>query len=259
MSAKLFRLSVMCVALLGATVASAEETAVVLDKAPVDLQNKPSLQRGAKYYMNYCVGCHSMQYVNYKRVAKDLGIVNSKGEVDAELMESTLIPKGQKINDYMIHAMPKEDAAKWFGIAPPDLSLESRVRGADWIYTYLRAFYADPSKQYGVNNLVFPGVAMPHVLVNEQGLYALTDAEKLESGKVHHDNSVGSKLTLQEKGRLSPEAYDHMVGDITNFLVYAGEPAKLQREGMGLWVMVFLVIFFLFAFLLKREYWKDIH
>jgi len=263
MSARsLFRSCMLLVALMGAAPTFAEEAKVVLDKAPVDLANKPSLQRGAKYFMNYCVGCHSLQYMRYNGLAKDLGIVDSKGEVDTTLMESTLVPKGQKVTDYIVNSMPKEDAAKWFGIAPPDLTLEARVRGADWIYTYLRAFYLDPKKPTGVNNLVFPDVAMPDVLVNEHGIYTLAQANsehKTEGYSKKHEENVTSMLMLQQKGRLTPAEYDHMAGDITNFLVYAAEPVQLKRQHMGVWVLVFLVVFFLFALLLKREYWKDVH
>ena len=223
---------------------------VPLDKANNDLTDKASLQNGAKMFMNYCFGCHSTQYQRYERVANDL-------DIPVDLMKENLIfdPEA-KIGSLIVNAMPAEQAASWFGAPPPDLTLVARVRGADWLYTYLRTFYEDPSRPFGVNNIVFPSVGMPHVLEELQGIptpiYAthIVDGEEVEV-------VVGTET--DGSGELSTGEYDDAVRDLVNFLVYSGDPVKLERHAMGWWVMAFLVLFTIIVVLLKKEYWRDVH
>lgn len=210
---------------------------VHLESANIDLNDTESLQRGLDKFQHYCAGCHSTQYQRYNRVAEDLDI-----SLD-DMRDKYMVVEGAKVGDLMENSIPEVDAAKWFGAAPPDLTLVARVRGEDWIYTYLKSFYHDDSRPFGVNNTVFPSVAMPHVLQELQGL-----SVKQEDGSFV---TTGGKLTAEE--------YDQVVRDITGFLVYSGDPVKLERESLGWWVMGFLFIFFIVAYLLKKEYWKDVH
>jgi len=222
---------------------------VHLDKANYDLTNKASLQNGAKIFNNYCLGCHQMQYQRYQRAFEDLGIPLKLG---AENLMFTAEKPGQHIKN----AMPQESGAKWFGAPPPDLTLVARVRGADWIYTYLRTFYADDSKTFGVNNEVFPDVAMPHALQALQGVPRKTYEKQLIDGQMV-DRYVGIKS--DGSGELSEGEYDTAVLDLVNYLVYTGEPSRLESESIGRWVMVFLLVFLVLIYLLKKEYWRDVH
>ena len=223
--------------------------AVHLDKANYDLSDKASLQRGAATFMNYCAGCHSTQYQRYNRVAADL-------EIPEELMKENLIFTGAKVGDLMKSAMSEKDAAKWFGAPPPDLTLVARVRGADWIYTYLRSFYVDPTRPFGVNNVVFPSVGMPHVLEPLQGTpraeFVTHTVDGVETQQVVSIKSDGN-------GEMDDEEYDQTVLDLVNFLVYSAEPVQQERERMGFWVLGFIAIFFIFTVLLKKEFWRDVH
>jgi ubiquinol-cytochrome c reductase cytochrome c1 subunit len=222
---------------------------VELDHAAVDITNKASLQRGAKYFANYCLSCHSAKYSRFSRVGEDLGLTTIE-------VENNLIFTDAKVRDPMRVAMRSEDARTWFGAQPPDLSLVARARGADWIYTYLRSFYLDDMRPFGVNNLVLPNASMPHVLWDLQGWQALASEEGASS---RHGGHEGQALTLVEPGEMSPEAYDRAVLDLVNFLVYLGEPAQLQRKKVGVWVLAYLIVFFVVAYMLKKEYWRDIH
>ncbi|MCU7553128.1 cytochrome c1 [Alteromonas sp. ASW11-19] len=222
---------------------------VPLDEAPIDLTDKASLQRGAKLFMNYCLGCHSMQYQRYQRTFNDLGIPDELGE---KYLQFT----GEKVTDYITRAMPAESASGWFGAAPPDLTLVSRVRGPDWIYTYLRTFYADESRPFGVNNKVFPEVGMPHVLEPLQGTPRETYEEVMVDGEMV-ERYVGIKS--DGTGAMSPDEYDQAVGDIVNFLEYTGEPSKLDSYRIGKWVLVFIAVLFVFVYLLKKDYWREVH
>ncbi len=221
----------------------ASEENIKLDKANIDLTDQASLQRGAKLFMNYCSGCHSLRMVRYEGMAQDVGIVDAKGQVLEKIVKDNLIFGDQKISDPILAVMPKADATNWFGVPPPDLSLVSRSRGVDWLYSYLRSFYQDATKPWGVNNLVFPDAAMPHVLLSLQGLQV----------------RVNDHLELKIPGSLTTQEYDMAVRDLVNFLALMGEPTQLKRERLGVWVLLFLGIFCLFAWLLKREYWKDVH
>ena len=222
---------------------------VHLDKAPVDLTDKASMQRGAKLFMNYCLGCHSMKYQRYQRTFTDLGIPD---EIGQENLQFT----GEKVTDYITRSMSEASAATWFGAAPPDLTLVNRVRGSDWIYTYLRSFYVDESRPFGVNNLVFKDVGMPHVLQPLQGTPRLAHEEAMIDGE-HKEQYAGIKS--DGDGALSPEEYDQAIADLVNFLAYSGEPFRLQSESIGKWVLAFIVVLFIFVYLLKKEYWKEVH
>ncbi|ART80829.1 cytochrome c1 [Oceanisphaera avium] len=223
--------------------------AAKLDKANYDLSDQASLQNGAKLFMNYCAGCHSTQYQRYNRVAEDLGIPE-------EVMQANLNFTGVAIGDLMKNSIPEKDAAEWFGAPPPDLTLVARVRGTDWLYTYLRSFYKDESRPFGVNNTVFPSVGMPHVLEPLQGATTV----KLETRTIDGEEvEVPVGIEVAGNGELSPDEYDAAVLDIVNFLAYSADPVKLERHRMGYWVLGFLVIFFIFGYLLKKEYWRDVH
>ena len=211
-----------------------------------DTGNQPSLQRGARNFMSYCSGCHGLKYLRYNRIGRDLGIPD-------ELLKANLMFTSDKAGDVIKASMPKE-AEAWFGRVPPDLSLSARERGADWIYSYLLSFYLDPSRPAGVNNVVLPGASMPHVLGDLQGYQALEKGEGEEGGEHHKP-----KLSLVQKGRLSPNEYKEFVADLTNFMVYAAEPGRNHRVALGGFVLGFILIFGILAYLLKVEYWKDVH
>jgi len=222
---------------------------VHLDKADYDLTDKSSLQNGAKLYMNYCLGCHQMQYQRYQRTFNDLGIPIALGQENLQFT-------GEKPGDHIKNAMPAESAASWFGAPPPDLTLVARVRGADWIYTYLRSFYADESRPFGVNNLVFPEVGMPHVLQELQGVPRKTSEKQMVDGEMV-DRYVG--LKSDGTGYMTADEYDGAVLDLVNYLVYAGEPTRLESENIGRYVMLFLLLLLVLVYLLKKEYWRDVH
>jgi ubiquinol-cytochrome c reductase cytochrome c1 subunit len=228
----------------------ASDNHIKLDKANVNVKDYASLQRGAKIYMTTCATCHSLKYVRYKELAKQIEIVDSSGDILIDVVKDGLIYSGGKITDNIVSALSLNDGQKWFGKSPPDLSLVARCRGVDWIYTYLRTFYQDNEKLWGVNNIVFPDVAMPHVLLNYQGLKGLSESNS------HDDQYVNLKLIKQ--GSLNETEYDLMVLDLVNFLSYVGEPHQLARKRLGVWVLFFLSIMLILAYLLKREYWKDI-
>ena len=222
---------------------------VPLMDANIDLKDNASLQRGAKLFMNYCLGCHQMQYQRYERTFRDIGI-------PTEIGQEQLIFDGSKVGSHIKNAIDKDDAAKWFGAAPPDLTLVARVRGTDWIYTYLKSFYKDESRPFGVNNVVFPSVGMPHVLQELQGLPTPITEEVEEHG--HTVTKVVGAET-DGSGEMSVDEYDRAARDLTNFLAYVGEPSRLESEALGLKVIGFLVILFILAFMLKKEYWRDVH
>lgn len=269
-------------AILCASATMAEKPLIPLQKAPIDITDPASLQRGAQLYFNYCLGCHNLQYERYNSLAQGIGITDEAGNVLETVVKENLLFTGEKITAPIVSAMRAEDAAKWFGMAPPDLTLVARVRGTDWLYTYLKSFYHDPEKPWGVNNLVFPDVAMPHVLVSLQGVqepkYAVThhsDSAAIDSvasagataspddeaETAHNGTEPGQVLVALElaaPGTMAPAEYDAAVIDLVNFLSYVAEPVQLTRRHIGILVMVFLGIFLVFSYLLKREYWKDV-
>ncbi|WP_410200347.1 cytochrome c1 [Rheinheimera pleomorphica] len=236
-------------ALVASSWAMAAGPAVPLDKAPIDLTDKASLQNGAKLFQNYCLGCHQMQYQRYSRTFRDLGIPEDVG------MENLMFT-GEKVGDHITNNMSAKDGEKWFGATPPDLTNVARVRGPDWLYTYLRSFYADPARPFGVNNDVFPMVGMPHVLQELQGLPYKAYETRLVDGE---SKQVYVGIKTDGSGELSAEEYDRAVADLVNYLEYVGEPTKLESRELGVKVMVFLLIFFVLAYLLKKEYWRDVH
>lgn len=219
-----------------------------------EVDNLASLQRGARNFISYCQGCHSLKYVRYSRMAKDLGIPESK-------LEELLLPPGDKITDYMLTSMPPADAEQWFGKAPPDLSLMVRARGADYIYQFLKTFYVDPTKATGTNNLRLDSTAMPHVLSDLEGLKRAvfrTEEREGPDGEVIAER-VFERFETVTPGRLTPEQYDNFVRDTVNFLDYASEPSQVARRALGVWVVLFLIVFTWLTWLLKKEYWKDVH
>lgn len=233
--------------LLAPSVLLASETGH-LQHADIDLRDQASLQRGAKYFMNYCLGCHSLKYVRYNRLAKDLGI-------DEVNLRKNLIFGDAKPGDLITTALRDEDALKWFGVVPPDLTLVTRWRSPDWVYTFLKSFYLDDKRPYGVNNLIFPAVGMPHVLGDLQGRQEPVYGPPAAPGA----EPTIKGLKLVKAGELTPKEYDAMVRDITNFLTYVGEPVRLERERLGRYVLLFLGFLFILTYMLKKEYWKDVH
>lgn len=224
---------------------------VHLDQANIDPNNQESLQRGAKTFVNYCLGCHSAKYQRYNRLARDIGL--SEEDVMQNLMFT-----GEKIGDHMDTAMTRTDAKNWFGAAPPDLTLVARVRGVDWLYTYLRTFYRDESRPFGVNNMVFPNVGMPNVMWKLQG--EQEPVYKTVTDDEGHEHKVLEGVELKEgSGEQSAPDFDRTVRDLVNFLAYMGEPIKHERKALGIKVLLFLLVFFVVAYLLKKEYWKDVH
>ena len=218
-----------------------------LDSSPHDLRDLVSLQSGARTYMNYCLGCHGLQFMRYKGLT-ELGLT------EAQIKEHLLF-SADKVGDAMKGVADPKEAKAWFGVAPPDLSVIARVRGPDWLYTYLRTFYRDPKTVTGWNNAVFPNVAMPHALWSLQG-------EKRLDIVAHGDSAghaaVEYKWSEISQGSQSPAQYDATVRDLVNFLVYVGEPAAAERKAIGIVVLFVLGVLFIFAFLLKKEFWKDV-
>jgi len=213
-----------------------------LDKAPDRSRDFPALQNGAKIFINYCLNCHSASYFRYNRLA-DIGLTEQQ-------IKDNLLFASDKVGETMTIAMRRADAKQWFGAAPPDLTVIARARasefgsGADWLYTYLRGFYRDDARPTGWNNTVFANVGMPHVLWELQG---------------EQEMGAGHKLELVKPGKLKPEEYDAMVGDLVGFLNHVGEPMATFRKELGVVVLIFLAVLFVFSYALKREYWKDIH
>lgn len=218
-----------------------------LEEAGARVTNIASLQSGARTFFNYCSGCHSLKYMRYSRIAQDL-------QLSDEDVLKNLAPAGTRIGDLAVSAMPDDKAAQWFGKAPPDLSLEVRAKGADWVYTYLKSFYVDPSRPTGWNNTLFPNVSMPFPLWELQGVQTPVYAPVRRG-----EEPAIEKIELSTPGKLTPAQYDDTVRDLTAFLEYASEPAALQRHAIGVWVLFYLAFFTLLAYLLKHEYWKDVH
>jgi len=219
-------------------------------KAGNEITNEASLQRGARNFVNYCQSCHSLKYMRYQRMAKDLGI-------SEELLRTKLIANGAKPMDYMLSTFPAADAENWFGRAPPDLSLIARAKGPDYVFRFLKGFYVDPARPIGTNNLALPGAAMPAVLSDLEGVKRVVFHEGAAGGE--HGGPSVEKFESLSPGVLSPAEFDGFVRDTVNFLDYVGEPAQATRVHLGIWVVLFLLVFTWFAWLLKREYWKDVH
>ena len=235
--------SILAVLLIAGTAYAATEGEY--DLPHNDVGDTASLQRGARYFVNYCLGCHSAEYVRYSRVAEDLGIPEDQ-------LVQNLMFTGEQPFDTMTNSMQPEDADRWFGVVPPDMSLLARSRGTDYIYSFLRGFYASPDRPTGVDNTVLPGTAMPHVLWELQGVpnaIFTTDA----AGNEHFE-----QFERGVPGQLSAEEFDGVVRDIVNFLDYISEPMQLERQALGIRVIAFLLVFLVLAYLLKKEIWKDV-
>jgi ubiquinol-cytochrome c reductase cytochrome c1 subunit len=238
---------------------ASEEGGENLMKADVNLENKNSLRNGAKLFVNYCMSCHSAKYMRYMHVARDLGLT------DKQMQNLILVsdfsdedkPQGvdKKVGALMTVAMTEQEGKKWFGNPPQDLTLVARVRGANWLYTYLNSFYLDPSRPTGANNTLFHNVGMPDVLWELHGLRKLKEG-KAKGSEGNEETGIFEQVT---EGKMTDAEYHKATNDLVNFLVYLGEPAKMERQRVGILVMFFLVIFFIFAYLLKKEYWKDVH
>lgn len=215
-----------------------------LEPSGVNINDRAALQRGARLFVNYCLSCHSANYMRYKRLVEDLGL-------SEETVMDNLVFPDKKIGDTMTVTMTAEDGAAWFGKAPPDLSLIGRSRGADWLYAYLRSFYRDEAGRW--NNTILANAAMPHVLWELQGIQEA----------VFHDDGHGNRafdhFTLARPGTQDPEAYDDTVRDLVTFLDYLSEPAKMKRRDIGIWVILFLAVLAFLAYLMKAEYWRDVH
>jgi len=265
---------VITLALMPLTGMAAGGAAVHLQQANIDLNNHAAIQRGAKLFVNYCMGCHSAKYVRYK-------LFTEVGLTEDDIKENLMFTDG-KIGDLMTIAMPEDDAGKWFGAPAPDLTLTARIRhgGADWIYSYLKSFYTDPARPMGVNNTVFPNVGMPNVLWELQGVQnpvyryevhhdggtvaefdteAAADAYVKEHGEGYRLERVVHEIVAAGQGSLTPAEYDQVARDLATFLAYISEPMKLERQRMGVWVILFLVVFTIVAYLMKKEWWKDVH
>lgn len=237
----------------------AEEVPTATRPAPVDWESwhagnqvadRASLQRGARNFVNYCQGCHSLKYIRYQRLGTDL-------RIPPAVLSSNLVPPGASALDYIATPMPSSDAVNWFGKVPPDLSLIVRYRGADYVYRYLKTFYADPNSPNGSNNLQLPNAAMPDVLSDLEGVKsAVFRTVKNADGTT---SSEFDSFTTTSPGNMTPEEFDAFVRDTVNFLDYVGEPVQVQRRAMGIWVVLYLLVLTGFAWLLKREYWKAVH
>lgn len=230
----------MLAVIVAPTLAVAAPASVDLDRAPVSM-DPASLQHGAKLFVNYCLNCHAASFVRYNKLT-EIGLTEDQ-------IRDSLMFTGERVGDLMTISMRPKESKEWFGATPPDLSLVARQRnsgdgsGADWLYTYLRQFYRDPARPTGWNNLVFENVGMPHVLWELQGHQVLADGN----------------LVVEEPGRMSAAEYDRAVADLVSFMVWMGEPGAEKRENIGIFVLIFLVVFTGIAYALKKNYWKDIH
>ena len=231
----------------------ASEGELKLDHAPIDPLDVVSLQRGAHTFVNYCLNCHSANYMRYNRL-RDLGLTEQQ-------IRDNLVFTGVKVGDLMKTAMDPKDAKEWFGTAPPDLTVTARSRssgagpGSDWLYTYLRSFYRDASRPTGWNNVVYPNVAMPHVLWQLQGEQALKEAQVQGPGYM----KTVQQLALDKPGLMKPAEYDQLVADLVNYMTYMAEPARHDRVRIGLYALILLSILIVLAYALKKEFWKDVH
>jgi ubiquinol-cytochrome c reductase cytochrome c1 subunit len=218
-----------------------------------DVSNKASLQRGARNFTSYCLGCHSMKYVRWSRISEDL-------KIPLPVLEKNMLPAGAKSTDYVQSSLHGEDAVAWFGKEPPDLSLIARSRGVDKLYRFLKAFYADPARATGANNLVLANAAMPAVLSSLEGIKGAVykSVAATVDGKAVTEQQF-ERFEQLAPGQMSEAEFNDFVRDTVNFLDYAGEPAQVDRRSIGVWVVLFLLAFSWIALLLKKEYWKDVH
>jgi ubiquinol-cytochrome c reductase cytochrome c1 subunit len=242
-------------ALAGAGVARAAETGWKLDRADVDVSDKVSLQSGARTYVNYCLGCHGLALMRYNAL-QNIGLTEAQ-------IRDNLMFTADKVGQSIVTAMNPKEAKEWFGVTPPDLSVIARSRGADWLYTYLRTFYRDPSTPTGWNNAVFPNVGMPHVLWSLQGERALRTEDMMRDGKPVSDGHGGtvkvSRFETLTPGSLSAVEYDRTIHDLVAFLVWVGEPHQLARQRIGIWVLYALTVLIFLTYFLYKSFWKRVH
>ena len=252
---------------IGAPILSADSDWIMKPMSP-DLNNKASLQRGANLYVNFCLGCHSLEHQRYERTADDLG------PIPHELMVANVIHTGQKIGEHMQSSMSKEDAKAWFGATPPDLTMVTRVRSPEWVYNFLLTFYEDSARPFGVNNKVFPNVGMPHAMLTLQGIQeevcfgnrpidlldvqTALEQDRVESIKEGGLENCGELSLIPGSGMFSAEEYDLAAFDIANFLHYVSDPSRAEREALGKYVIGFLLILLVLAYFLNRNYWTDV-
>ncbi|ROR29665.1 cytochrome c1 [Inmirania thermothiophila] len=217
-----------------------------LKEVDIDLADKESLRRGARLFVDYCLSCHGASFHRWNRMGKDLGI-------DEETLKTEYLRGAEKVGQLMAVNVDPKQAAKWFGTTPPDLTLVARSRGVDWLYTYLTSFYADEKRPWGVNNALFKDVAMPWVMADLQGLQRAVFTKNAEG------QTVIERLEPGTPGKMSPEEFDRAVRDLVAFMAYLGEPMQLERQRLGFWVLLYLAVLFVLSYLLKKEYWKDVH
>ena len=231
--------------------ASAAGGGAALDSPRIDQSNVKSLQNGAKIFVNYCMGCHTADYHRYSIMARDLGL-SEKAVSDNLIFTTDKAGAPTKIGSLMVNNMTKDYGSEAFGVVPPNLALTARSRGVDWIYTYMRSFYLDPERSVGVNNTVYPGASMPHVLWELQGWRSAI----VETDAAGHEVVTGFKQ--ETPGKLTPKEYDQTIADLTNFLAYLSDPVKVQRHKIGTFVILFLLLLLVITYFLKKEYWKDV-
>lgn len=248
------------IAFLPSIVMASSHEGVNLRTPYVDLADTASLQRGAKYFMNYCVSCHSLKYIRYEQIAKGIGLTDQNGRILDDIVAKNLIFTGAKLTDPVLTSMSKEQAKQAFGIVPPDLTLVARQRGVKWLYTYFQSFYKDDKRPLGTNNVLFPDVAMPNVFEPLQGVQIpLYQKKTITTPEGVQEVNEITALSLERKGSMTQSQFETMANDLVNFLDFVGEPKKLDRYRTGVWVLLFLFIFLIFAYLLKKEFWKDVH
>jgi ubiquinol-cytochrome c reductase cytochrome c1 subunit len=234
--------------------ASAAGGGSLVQHAGNDVADVASLQRGARNFVNYCMGCHSAKYIRFNKLQEDL-------QLSDDQVQQNLMFGAKKTDELMEISMVPADAEDWFGQAPPDLTLIARSRGTDWVYSFLKSFYLDERAATGTNNLLLPGASMPHVLWELQGLQEAVFHTSEKDGVItehYGEPSYFEAFEVVQQGELSPEEYDQFVRDLVNFLDWAGSPEQLDRQRLGIWVIIFLFVFLIFAYLLKVEIWKDV-
>lgn len=250
------------------TAAFAADSDWIMQPMSPDLDDTPSLQRGANLYVNFCLGCHSLEHQRYERTADDLG------EIPHELMVANVIHTGQKIGEHIQTAMSEDDAKAWFGATPPDLTMVTRVRSPEWVYNFLLTFYEDSDRPFGVNNKVFPNVGMPHAMLSLQGIQeevcvgnrpidlldvqTALEQDRVESIKEGGIENCGELSLIPGSGMFSAVEYEQAAFDIANFLHYVGDPTRAEREALGKYVIGFLLILLVLAYFLNRNYWTDV-
>lgn len=248
----MIRWMLIFVVILFGSFVQAADTEVDLNTIKIDIKNQARLQRGAKMFMNYCSGCHSLKYLRYSSMAHGLGLTTFDGSIDKNLLMNNLVFTSATMHDPIDIAMPEVDARQWFGRLPPDLTLTGRERGAEWIYTYLKSFYKDKKRPFGANNLLVPDVSMPNILAPLQGEVIAVKKEG------NSDSPSNLQLVLIEKGSMTQQQFDSTLIDLVTFMVYVSEPHKLARYSLGVGVIIFLSILTVLAYLLKKLYWRKI-